>query len=169
MTRSFRQLLRAPVAWLPAGAEFIRGALLLGTSALVCESRVGVFPLWRGDSAGAHCQFSRGGLALALSLLPVSMRVTLQPRRGGRAQPLLPASRPWRVSRLAAGPRAVGTHCAVAARALLPARCRCLDRPQSTGWALGLRVGIRFSSSRLGRPCCPSVMRRPFVHRGVRP
>ena len=50
----------------------------------------------------------------------------------------------------AVGMCAVGTRRAAVARALLPARCRCLDRPQTSGWALCLRLGIRFPSPRLG-------------------
>ena len=107
MTHSFRQSLRAPAVQAAQPAPNSPAVpFSLAHRPLVCESIVGVSH-FGGGQCGGTLPVSWGGLALALSVLPASLRVALLWRGGCRVQPCCPSASPDIWSRFAAGPRAV--------------------------------------------------------------
>ena len=145
MARSFRQLHRAPAhPGRSAGAEFSRCALLLGTAGLiVCDSTVGVSH-FGGDAVRGRTASFKGRLG-PRPLLAAGEYACDSPAVTGRSGPAIAARQQASTCGrcLLPGRGRMGAHCAVVARALLPARCLRHDRSQAKDWALSLRVGIR--------------------------
>ena len=145
MTHSFRQSLRAPAVQAAQPAPNSPAVpFSLAHRPLVCESIVGVSH-FGGRQCGGALPVFKGRLG-PRPLLAAGEYACDSPAVMGRSGSAF-AARQQALTYgrcLLLGRGRSGAHCAVVACALLPARCLRHDRSQTMGWALSLRVGIRF-------------------------